>query len=182
MLSMHFAMNLERSLSLSPTGSFSRRAAAFARSSFVGTLVFCWRFLSRNCLKASWSEGPSLSSASSWPLAAIRGAMGCGHWAAYERVRRGSGGAAKTVGRLWAAVREDGAVRRAQRTTQAPTAAGQYPNDTPLAEPLSQRSMGPPAGRSGSVDASRATRTKASGGKALASWASGTKARPTMGR
>ena len=65
-------------------------------------------------------------------------------------------------------VREDGAVRRAQRTTQAPTAAGQYPNDTPLAEPLSQRSMGPPAGRSGSVDASSATRTEASGRKALA--------------
>lgn len=39
-----------------------------------------------------------------------------------------SGGAAKTVGRLWAAVREDGAaVRRAQRTTQAPTAAGKFP-------------------------------------------------------
>ena len=36
----------------------------------------------------------------------------------------------------------------------------EIPNDTPLAEPLSQRSMGPPAGRSGSVDASSATRTK----------------------
>ena len=130
MLSMHFAMNLDRSLALSPAGSAARRAAAFARNSFVGTWRCCWRFLMRNCLKASWSEGPSLSSASSWPLAAIsaRGAMGCGHWAAYERVRRGSGGAAKTVGRLWAAVREDGAaVRRAQRTTQAPTAAGKFP-------------------------------------------------------
>ena len=68
-------MNLLRSLALSPAGSFARRAAAFARSSFVGTWRCCWRFRIRNCLKASWSDGPSLSSASSWPLAAIKGAM-----------------------------------------------------------------------------------------------------------
>ena len=46
-------------------------------------------------------------------------------------------------------------------------APGKYP--TTLAEPpRSQRSMGPPAGRSGWVDASSATRTEASGRKALA--------------
>ena len=45
-------------------GSFARRAAAFARSSFVGTWRCCWRFRIRNCLNASWSDGPSLSSAS----------------------------------------------------------------------------------------------------------------------
>ena len=71
-------MNLERSRALSPAGSFARRAAAFARSSFVGTWRCCWRFRIRNCLKASWSEGPVSRSASSWPLAAIRGAMGGG--------------------------------------------------------------------------------------------------------
>ena len=80
------------------------------------------------------------------------------------------------------AVREDGAaVRRAQRATGT-DCRREIPNDTPLAEPLSQRSMGPPAGRSGSVDASKRNPHQASGGKALASWASGTKARPTMGR
>jgi len=130
MLSRHLSMNFVRSRALSPIGSAARRSAALRRKTFVGTWRCCWRFLIRNCLKASWSDGPSFRSASSWPLAAIsaRGAMGCGHWAAYERVRRGSGGAAKTVGRLWAAVREEGAaVRRAQRTTQAPTAAGKFP-------------------------------------------------------
>ena len=179
MLSRHLSMNFVRSRALSPIGSAARRAAAFARSSFVGTWRCCWRFLMRNCLKASWSDGPVSRSASSWPLAVIsaRGAMGCGHWAAYERVRRGSGGAAKTVGRLWAAVRQDGAAVHTGTDRRR-----EIPNDTPLAEPLSQRSMGPPAGRSGSVDASSAPRTEASGGKALASWASGTKARPTMGR
>ena len=46
-------------------------------------------------------------------------------------------------------------------------APGKYP--TTLAEPpLSQRYTGSPAGRSGWVDASSATRTEASGGKALA--------------
>ena len=127
MLSMHFAMNLDRSLSLSPVGSFARRSAARRRSSFVGTWRCCWRFRIRNCLKASWSDGPVSRSASSWPLAAIKGAMGCGHWAAYERVRRGSGGAAKTAGRLWAAVREDGAAVR--QSHRLPPGAGQIPND-----------------------------------------------------
>ena len=110
MLSRHLSMNFVRNLALSPTGSAARRSAARRRSSFVGTLVFCWRFLMRNCLNASWSDGPvSRSASSSWPLAfmSASGAMGCGHWAAYERVRRGSGGAAKTAGRLWAAVRQD---------------------------------------------------------------------------
>ena len=169
MLSMHFAMNLDRSLSLSPVGSFARRSAARRRSSFVGTWRCCWRFRIRNCLKASWSEGPVSRSASSWPLAAIRGAMGGGHWAAYERVRRGSRGCR--------------ARRRGCRATGAACDTGtdcrrEIPNDTPLAEPLSQRSMGPPAGRSGWVDACapRATRTKASGGKALASQAGAAKA------
>ena len=113
MFSMHFAMNLGRSLALSPAGSAARRAAALARKTFVGTWRCCWRFRIRNCLNASWRDGPVSRSASSWPLAAIsaKGAMGCGHWAAYERVRRGSGGAAKTLGRLWAAVRRDGAAQ-----------------------------------------------------------------------
>ena len=57
----------------------------------------------------------------------------------------------------------------------------EIPNDTlivthSLAEPLSQRSMGPPAGRSGWVNASISTRTEASGGKALASQAGAAKA------
>ncbi len=127
MLSMHFAMNLDRSRALSPVGSAARRSAARRRNSFVGTWRCCWRFRIRNCLKASWSDGPSLRSASSWPLAAIKGAMGGGLGSLRASPTR-SGGAAKTVGRLWAAVREDGAaVRRAQRTTQAPTAAGKFP-------------------------------------------------------
>jgi hypothetical protein len=129
MLSRHFAMNLERSRALSPVGSFARRWAARWRSSFVGTLVFCWRFLSRNCLKASWSDGPSLSSSSCcWPLAAIKGAMGGGLGGLRASPTRVTRRREDTVGRLWAAVREDGAaVRRAQRTTQAPTAAGKFP-------------------------------------------------------
>jgi len=45
-------------------------------------------------------------------------------WAAYERVRRGPRGAATTVGRLWAAVRQD--VRHRHRL---PPGAGQIPND-----------------------------------------------------
>ena len=129
MFSMHFPMNLDRSRALSPVGSFARRSAALRRKTFVGTWRCCWRFRIRNCWKASWSDGPGSRSASSWPLAAIsaRGAMGCGHWAAYERVRRGSDGAAKTAGRLWAAVRRDGAAVRHRH--RLPPGAGQSPND-----------------------------------------------------
>ena len=93
-------------------------------------------------------------------------------WAAYERVRRGSRGAAKTAGRLWAAVREDGAAVREDGAAvrhRHRLPPGKVPTDSPLAEPpRSQRYMSPPAGRSGSVDASSATRTEASGRKALA--------------
>ena len=79
MLSRHLSMNFVRNLALSPAGSFARRSAARRRSSFVGTLVFCWRLRLRNFLNASWSEGPvSRSSSCCWPLAAIKGAMGCG--------------------------------------------------------------------------------------------------------
>ena len=117
-------MNFVRSRALSPIGSAARRAAALARKTFVGTWRCCWRLRLRNCLNASWSDGPVSRSASSWPLAAIKGAMG-GGLGSLRASPTGSGGAAKTVGRLWAVVREDGAaVRRAQRTTQAPTAAG----------------------------------------------------------
>ena len=149
MFSRHLPMNFVRNLALSPAGSFARRSAARRRSSFVGTLVFCWRFRIRNCLKASWSDGPVSRSASSWPLAAIKGAMGCGLGslrASPTRVRRRREGSRTVMGCR--------APRRGCRATQAPTAAGQYPNDTPLAEPLSQRYMGPPAGRSGWVNAS----------------------------
>ena len=65
MFSRHFAMNLDRNLALSPAGSAARRAAAFSLNSFVGTWRCCWRFLMRNALKASWSDGPSFRSASS---------------------------------------------------------------------------------------------------------------------
>ena len=129
-------MNLLRNLALSPAGSAARRAAAFSLNSFVGTWRCCWRFRIRNCLKASWSDGPSLSSASSWPLAAMRGAMRARRAAAAARAAHGR---STTVG---------------CRTTQAPTAAGHNPNDTPLAELLLQRYMSPHAGRSGCVDAS----------------------------
>ena len=81
MLSRHLPMNFVRNLALSPAGSFARRSAALRRKTFVGTWRCCWRFRIRNCLKASWSDGPvSRSASSSWPLAAIsaRGAMGCG--------------------------------------------------------------------------------------------------------
>ena len=177
-------MNLLRNLALSPTGSAARRSAAFSLNSFVGTWRCCWRFRIRNCLKASWSEGPVSRSASSWPLAVIsaRGAMGCGLLGSLRVSPTRSGGAAKTVGRLWAAVREDGAaVRRAQHDTGTDWRR-EIPNDTPLAEPLSQRSMGLPPAAAARSTPPRATRTEASGRKALASWASGTKARPTMGR
>ena len=154
MLSMHFAMNLDRNLALSPAGSAARRSAAFSLNSFVGTWRCCWRFRIRNCLKASWSDGPVSRSASSWPLAVIsaRGAMGCGHWAAYAPRRQSDGyglPCAKT------GLPCDGrSVRHRHRLPP-----GKFQRHT-LAEPLSQRSMGPPAGRSGSVDASSATRTK----------------------
>ena len=71
--------------------------------------------------------------------------------------------------------RSDGYGLPCDTGTDRRPAPGKYP--TTLAEPpRSQRSMGPPAGRSGSVDASSATRTKASGGKALASQAGAAKA------
>ena len=156
MLSRHFAMNLLRNLALSPAGSFARRSAAFARSSFVGTWRCCWRFRIRNCLKASWSDGPVSRSASSWPLAAIRGAMGCGHWAAYERVRRGSRGAAKAVGRLWAAVRH---------RHRLPPGAGQIPNDASRAAAIA--AIHGPSCRPQRLGRRLRSRTEASGRKAL---------------
>ena len=162
MLSMHFAMNLDRNLALSPAGSAARRSAAFARSSFVGTWRCCWRFRIRNCLKASWSEGPVSRSASSWPLAVIsaRGAMGCGllgSTSESDEVRRRREDSRTVVGCR--------ARRRGCRATGAACDTGtdcrrEIPNDTPLAEPLSQRYISSPTGRSGSVDASSATSTK----------------------
>ena len=177
-------MNLERSRALSPAGSFARRAAAFARSSFVGTWRCCWRFRIRNCLKASWSDGPSLSSASSWPLAVIsaRGAMGCGHWAAYERVRRGQAAPRRQSDGCGLPCAKTGlpcdgrSVRHKHRlppgnsqrhsSSRAAIAATHGPSRRP--QRLGRRLQRNPH--------------QASGGKALASWASGTKARPTMGR
>ena len=180
MLSRHFAMNLLRNLALSPTGSLARRSAAFARKTFVGTWRCCWRLRLRNALKASWSEGPVSRSASSWPLAAIRGAMGCGHWD--ERVRRGQA-----------------APRRQSDGCGLPCAKTGLPCD---GRSVRHRHRLPP-GNSQRHSSSRAALAaihgpsrrpqrlgrrlqrnphQASGGKALASWASGTKARPTMGR
>ena len=162
MLSRHFAMNFSRSRALSPAGSAARRSAALRRKTFVGTWRCCWRFLMRNCLNASCSDGASLSSASSWPLAVIsaRGAMGCGllgSTSESDEVRRRREDSRTVVGCR--------ARRRGCRATGAAYDTGtdcrrEIPNDTPLAEPRSQRSMGPPGGRSGSVDASSATRTK----------------------
>ena len=87
-------------------------------------------------------------------------------WAAYERVRRGSGGAAKTVGRLWAAVREDGAAVRHRH--RLPPGAGQIPNDASRAA-AAAAIHGPSyrPQRLGRRLQFRATRTKASGCKAL---------------
>ena len=151
MLSRHFAMNFVRSLALSPAGSAARRSAALRRKTFVGTWRCCWRLRLRNCLKASWSEGPSLSSASSsWQLAAIsaRGAMGCGQptsesdegQAAPRRQSDGYGLPCAKTG------------LPCDTGTDCRPAPGKYP--TTLAEPpRSQRYTGPPAGRSGWVDA-----------------------------
>ena len=121
MLSMHFAMNLDRNLALSPAGSAARRSAAFSLNSFVGTWRCCWRFRIRNCLKASWSDGPVSRSASSWPLAVIsaRGAMGCGLGslpASPTRVRRRREGSRTVMG-----CRAMG--------HRLPPGAGQIPND-----------------------------------------------------